>query len=166
MDNNTEMPNDIASSNMVKTTNNGTQMVILRNGQSKRTPFTTNEAVKSLDIALSRLKKSKLASNLADNSCQTNFVDRSSASLGELTSNCSNFSAGTETGSVMSTDFSHFELLRDLSRSDCYSGGAFSSTACNNSSDMLSKDEHLEKYFRSIEMWHKNWNKDDTSNGL
>lgn len=134
------------------------------NSQSQRAPvlseyvkpksFNVNEAVKSLDLALGRLKKSKLVGE--HNSTPRVLSARQGIEMfmdnPNLTCN-----HGADNGSLMSLNFSHYELARNLSRINSNCDGACSgstSTSDSNLPDVLVKDEHLERYFRSAEMWN------------
>ncbi|RVE53276.1 hypothetical protein evm_002109 [Chilo suppressalis] len=53
------------------------------------------------------------------------------------------------------------------SKNDAVKHGAVSGTTGDthaSPADLSMKDEHLEKYFRSIEMWRRNYNMDGPSN--
>ncbi|CAG9784552.1 unnamed protein product [Diatraea saccharalis] len=137
----------------------------LKNEVAKRKSLYANEAVKSLDLALGRLKKTKLSHG--ENS-QT-MPNRREGSLGMFIDSHSKFTfnQGIENASNISMNFSHYELIRNLSESNCYSDDAFSGTTgerCASPADLTMKDEHLEKYFRSIEMWSAKYKMDGSSN--
>lgn len=134
----------------------------LKNEPAKRKSFNLNEAVKSLDLALGRLKKSKLVNGEYNtNTAHTSPIRGSGTSadmLMEMSSPSCNGNAGANNASLMSMNFSHYELMRNLSRSTSNSESAFSGTTCNaypTPADTTLKDEHLEKYFRSAEIWSR-----------
>lgn len=122
----------------------------------KRKSFTVNEAVHSLDLALERLKKTKLAHG--EHSCNSspNSYNRDAHDLYVDMNSSINFNCNIENSSLMSMNFSHYELMRNLSHSNCNSDGAVSGNTCSKgmtSAESSVKDEHLEKYFRSAEIW-------------
>lgn len=142
--------------NKAKSVNSGTP-VKLRSEPGKRKSFNVNEAVRSLDLALGRLKKSKLVNGecFTTSSTPASAIRRGPVNM--FMDVCpSNFSHGIDNASLMSMNFSHYELVRNLSSSNCNSDGALSSTTCNaaaSPADSAVKDEHLERFFRSAEMW-------------
>ncbi|KAJ0181716.1 hypothetical protein K1T71_002438 [Dendrolimus kikuchii] len=127
-----------------------------KNDPIKRKSFNVNEAIHSLDLALGRLKRSKMVhgeysctSPLKPVKCNARgmFMDMNSSS---------NFDHNVDNASLMSMNFSHYELMRNLSHTNCNSDGAFSGTTCSTnitSAESSLKDEHLERYFRSAEIW-------------
>ncbi|KAI5634706.1 hypothetical protein NE865_12561 [Phthorimaea operculella] len=131
-------------------TSNTGSPVKVRNEPTKRKSFCANEAVTSVDTALGRLKKSKLVPG---------DIGPSATPLHRPTDLLMNISNGSinnpslANGSLMSMNFSHYELMRNLSCSTSISEGAYSGTPRN--FDPSVKNEHMEKYFRSIDMWHR-----------
>ncbi|XP_053603535.1 uncharacterized protein LOC128671235 [Plodia interpunctella] len=124
----------------------------------KRKSFYVNDAVKSLDLALGRLKKSKLV-NGEESEMQ---IDPVTSNRNMYLDSCPSFNGAhrNDNISLMSMNFSHYELMRNLSRTNCNSDGAHSGSTCNANStpdDLQLKDEHLERYFRSAEMWNTNF---------
>ncbi|XP_060807088.1 uncharacterized protein LOC132903269 [Amyelois transitella] len=128
----------------------------VKNESVKRKSFFVNDAVKSLDLALGRLKKSKLQ----DGDASGTKVDPATSNRNMFIDACpSGFNSAhrNDNISLMSMNFSHYELMRNLSRTNCNSDGAYSGSTCNASAsptDMRLKDEHLERYFRSAELWN------------
>lgn len=134
----------------------------LKSEPSKRKSFNVNDAVRSLDLALGRLKKSKLVNGEYTTSRQ---LDPSQGSPDMFMDMCtsSGYQPSAENASLMSMNFSHYELIRNVSRSNCFSDGAHSDNTCSaqsqlSASDLNVKDEHLERYFRSIDMWSRAYN--------
>ncbi|KAJ2944631.1 hypothetical protein O0L34_g3982 [Tuta absoluta] len=125
-----------------------------RNEPTKRKSFNSNEAVTSLDMAIGRLKKSKLVTG--DTGSAATPLRRSIVPADMLMniSSASIANPGLANASLMSINFSHYELMRNLSHSTSNSEGAYSGTTCN-TYDSTVKDEHMEKYFRSIDLWHR-----------
>ncbi|PZC83348.1 uncharacterized protein LOC124646273 [Helicoverpa zea] len=156
MENNGDPANDKKFINKARSYNNAPPMR-LKSEPAKRKSFNVNEAVRSLDLALGRLKKSKLVNgeyttsrallNPGAQGATEMFMDMCTSS---------NFSPGAENASLMSMNFSHYELMRNVSRSNCNSDGAVSGNTCSarlSPADLNVKDEHLERYFRSVDMW-------------
>lgn len=161
MENNSASNSDKISINKAKSYSNDPPKK-LKSEPVKRKSFNVNEAVRSLDLALGRLKKSKLVNgeygacpelkDTFDRDDNPNmFVDsHTSRSLRLL---------DVDNASSMSMNFSHYELMRNLSSSNCNSDGELSSTTCtgfSSLSDIASRNEHLERYFRSVETWGRN----------
>lgn len=159
MENSPETPSDKKVMSKAKSYIN-TPPFKLKSESVKRKNFNENEAVRSLDLALVRLKKSKLVSGeCSANRNQGGSARKSVTSADmymDLASN-SNIYSGFNNSSLMSMNFSHYELMRNLSRSTSTSEGAFSGTTCNTylPADSTIKDEHLERYFRSAELWSR-----------
>ncbi|CAF4767873.1 unnamed protein product [Pieris macdunnoughi] len=128
------------------------------NDIGKRKSFIANDAVKSLDLALGRLKKMKLGNGeYLCASSHTSPTRRSTANFYIDSLTKGNIPSEAETASMMSMNFSHYELMRNLSLSNCNSDTSFSTTTLNNGSVLdTSRNEHLERYFRSAEMWRRN----------
>lgn len=149
--------------NKAKSCNSGSSTAPprLKSEGVKRKSFYVNDAVRSLDLALGRLKKSKLVNGENSLTSQTNSNSTRQGAL-EMFMDASgtfSFNQSLENVSLMSMNFSHYELMRNLSESNCNSDGAFSGTTNDRDSsptDLTVRDEHLEKYFRSIEMWSRN----------
>ncbi|CAG4968425.1 unnamed protein product [Colias eurytheme] len=158
MEKNVEVPNNEAPSvSKGKVLASGTAKK-LKSDPAKRKSFYVNEAVRSLDLALGRVKKTKFVNEYTCSSSHTSPSRRSTA--GSVFNDNLTTASNADTASMMSMNFSHYELMRNLSHSNCNSDSAFSTTTCNASSipfDSISKNEQLEKYFRSIEMWSKNY---------
>lgn len=136
----------------------------LNNEPVKRKSFNTNEAVKSVESALGRLKKSKLVSG-EYGVAPSRYEETPNMFIDSLTSPSTNL-LNADNASSMTMNFSHYELIRNLSSSNCNSDDEFSSTTCagfSSLSEIASRDEHLERYFRSLDMWGKN-SKGGTSN--
>lgn len=135
----------------------------------KRKSFYVNDAVRSLDLALGRLKKSKLVGGEYSSTSQTNSNSTRQGAIEMFidASRTFSFNQSPENASLMSMNFSHYELMRNLSESNCNSDGAFSGTTNDRytrPTDVSVKDEHLERYFRSIEMWSRNRKRGGSSN--
>lgn len=154
------MENDESEKKMskAKSVNNGTP-VKLKSEPGKRKSFNVNEAVRSLDLALGRLKKSKLVNGECITGAPSSPIRHGPMNM--FMDVCpSNFNHGIDNASLMSMNFSHYELVRNLSSSNCNSDGAFSSSTCNaavSPADNAVKDEHLERFFRSAEMWSQKY---------
>ncbi|CAG9567354.1 unnamed protein product [Danaus chrysippus] len=151
MENSCEPSNDKRSLVKAKSVNSGCTKQ-MRSEPVKRKSFNVNEAVRSLDLALVRLKKSKLVNgDIVPNSTNLGRKDPM-----EHITNQTNF---TDNSSVVSLNFSQYELMRNLSRSNCNLDNAFSNTTCETFSsltDIPARDEQLERYFRSIDVWSRN----------
>ncbi|XP_050550528.1 uncharacterized protein LOC126910816 [Spodoptera frugiperda] len=159
MENNGEQPNDKKFINKARSCNTAPPMK-LKSEPAKRKSFNVNEAVRSLDLALGRLKKSKLVNGEFASSRGLNPMAQGASDMFMDMCSSSTFRPGTENASLMSMNFSHYELMRNVSRSNCNSDGAFSGTTCSarlSAADVDVKDEHLERYFRSVEMWSRNY---------
>lgn len=122
---------------------------------AKRKSFSINDAVKSLDVALGRLKKSKLVNGAKSVNAPTNpnHVNGSPDMYIDITGSNTNVALGIDNASLMSMNFSHYELMRNLSRSTSNTEGTFSGSTCAYTPDNSLRNEHLEKFFRSAEMW-------------
>lgn len=129
---------------------------------NKRKSLFMNEAVRSLDLALCRLKKSKLVngecvtvSNLPDSPPRRTSMDMCMDVCSSYLDVCPSAYSNPDNASMMSMNFSHYELVRNLSSCNCNSDEASSSTNCSTTktADHSVKDEHLERFFRSAEMW-------------
>lgn len=134
----------------------------LKSEPSKRKSFNVNEAVRSLDLALGRLKKSKLVNGEHTTSRLMESEAQDGTDMFMDTCTSSGYQPNAENASLMSMNFSHYELVRNVSRSNCLSDGAHSGTTCSaqaplSAADLDVKDEHLERYFRSIEMWSRTY---------
>lgn len=161
MENNGDLHNDKKSVNKTRSHNNTMK---LKSESAKRKSFNLNDAVRSLDLALGRLKKSKLVNGEYTTSRQ---VEASVAQDGsdmfmDMCSSSGYQQGSAENTSLMSMNFSHYELIRNVSRSNCLSDGAYSGNTCSaqshrSAADLDVKDEHLERYFRSIEMWSRHF---------
>lgn len=124
--------------------------------EPKRKTFSINDAVKSLDLALGRLKKSKLVNgekNSISVPTSPNQVIGPPDMYMDISGSNTNVALGIENASLMSMNFSHYELMRNLSCSTSNSEGTFSGTTCAYTPDNSLRNEHLEKFFRSAEMW-------------
>lgn len=161
MDINGDTSNEKKSLNKVRSLNTP-HLLRLNSEPAKRKSSNVNEAVRSLDLALGRLKKSKLVNW----DCRSNTgTQETSEMFMDMCNNSQHLSQGIDNASLMSMNFSHYELMRNLSRSNCNSEGAFSgNTGSVTNADIHLKDEHLERYFRSIEMWSKNYKDGGPSN--
>lgn len=123
---------------------------------AKRKTFSLNDAVKSLDLALGRLKKSKLVNgekNSVSVPTSPNQVLGPTEMYMDISGSNTNVALGLDNASLMSMNFSHYELMRNLSCSTSNSEGTFSGTTCAYTPDNSLRNEHLEKFFRSAEMW-------------
>ncbi|KAJ8726228.1 hypothetical protein PYW07_000926 [Mythimna separata] len=154
MENNGDPLNDKKFVNRTRSHNTTTK---LKSEPAKRKSFNVNEAVRSLDLALTRLKKSKLVHGEYPTSKQLEEAQGATDMFMDMCTS-SNYQQGTENASLMSMNFSHYELIRNVSRSNCFSDGAYSGNTCSaqshaSAADLNEKDEHLERYFRSVEMW-------------
>ncbi|XP_059059358.1 uncharacterized protein LOC131852665 [Achroia grisella] len=157
MDNNDEQSNEKKLLNKAKSYSTQMPTMNIKNEPIKRKSFYVNDAVKSLDLALCRLKKSKLVSDNT-NSAHSSPVRRGSMFMDVNSSY--NFNHSTDNASLISMNLSHYELMRNLSRTNYDSDGAYSGNTCNaylSATDTTVKNEHLEKYFRSAEIWNKNF---------
>lgn len=129
---------------------------------AKKKSFNVNEAVRSLDLALGRLKKSKLVNGeYITMSTPINPMRRESKNMYMDVRPSSQVNPGIGNASLMSMNFSQYELVRNLSNSNCNSDGAFSCSTCNvrpRPADANIRDEHLERFFRSAEMWTQRYN--------
>lgn len=135
--------------------------VKLRSDPGKRKSFNVNEAVRSLDLALVRLKKSKLVNGECITATNEPISPMRRGPIDMFIGvSPSNFSHRIDNASLTSMNFSHYELARNLSSSNCNSEGAFSSSTCNaalSPADDNVKDEHLERFFRSAELWSQKY---------
>ncbi|XP_045764977.1 uncharacterized protein LOC123867112 [Maniola jurtina] len=140
---------------------------------AKHNSFITNQAVRSLDVALGRLKKSKLVNGEYKTSTSHASPSRSRTddmfidTIDSLTSPSGNMS-DLENTSLISMNFSHYELIRNVSQTNCNSDGAFSNTTSDifsSLSDITLRNEQLERYFRSAEIWRRN-RRDAGSNSI
>ncbi|KAH9645207.1 hypothetical protein HF086_005752 [Spodoptera exigua] len=161
MENNGEQPNDKKLVNKARSCNNASPTK-LKGEPAKWKSFNVNEAVRSLDLALGRLKKSKLVNGdfAASRGMNPAAQGASDMFMDICTSSTFRSYPGTENASLMSMNFSHYELMRNVSRCNCNSDEAFSDTTCSSRlspADLNLKDEHLERYFRSVEMWSHNY---------
>lgn len=140
----------------------------MKSGTTKRKSFDLNDAVRSLDLAY-RLKKSKLVNGecLTASSSPTSQKKRTYPNmLMDVSSSAT--CPGIDNSSLMSMNFSHYELMRNLSSSLSNSDEAFSGTTCSvrmGSPDNNMKNEHLERYFRSVEIWSQKY-RDGHGNGI
>ncbi|CAG5056655.1 unnamed protein product [Parnassius apollo] len=129
-------------------------------GPSRGKSLNIGGPVRSLEIALDQFKKDKVINgDFSTLTANKNPAGQSRVTPDLLLSSVksSNFSNSTDNVSQLSMDLSHYELLRNLSYSNCNSDGAFSGNTCDsNTADLKEKDEHLERYFRSVEMWSSN----------
>ncbi|KAL0849028.1 hypothetical protein ABMA28_013401 [Loxostege sticticalis] len=162
MENNDDPNNEKKFVNKAKSCNSGPSAASrLKSEAVKRKSLYVNDAVRSLDLALGRLKKSKLVNGEYCSSSQANSDSTRQGAI-EMFMDASrsfSFNQSLENASLLSMNFSHYELMRNLSESNCNSDGAFSGTTNSrymSPTDLSVKDEHLEKYFRSIEMWSRN----------
>ncbi|XP_026756996.2 uncharacterized protein LOC113516733 [Galleria mellonella] len=158
MDNNDEQSSEKKLVNKAKSYSTQSPAMKIKNESIKRKSFYVNDAMKPLDLALCRLKKSKLV-NGNSNSAHTSRVRRGAEMFMDVDSNY-NFNQGIDNASLISMNFSHYELMRNLSRTNCDSDGAYSGSTCDaylSATDTTVKNEHLEKYFRSAEIWNKNF---------
>lgn len=128
-----------------------------QNDSVKRKSFILNDVVKSLDLGLGRMKKTKLANGeYFCTSSHTSPTRRNTAA--DLFIDSLKSGSEVDTASMMSMNFSHYELMRNLSRSNCNSDTSFSTTTVNAGAIPFdsSRNEHLERYFRSVEKWRRN----------
>ncbi|CAK1549753.1 unnamed protein product [Leptosia nina] len=132
-----------------------------KNDSVKRKSFLSHGAVNSLDLALSRIKKTKLANG--EYFCTSSHTSPSRRTApGDIFIDSLTSASNVDTCSMMSMNFSHYELMRNLSQSNCNSDTAFSATTLNAASvprDSMSRNEHLERYFRSVETWKNSSNR-------
>lgn len=157
MENNGDLLNDKKFVNKTRSHNN-TAAMKLKSEPSKRKSFNVNEAVRSLDLVLGRLKKSKLVNGEYTTSRQMDPDRQGGTDIFMDVCTSSSYQQSAENASLMSMNFSHYELIRNVSRSNCFSDGAYSGNTCSaqshlSAADLNVKDEHLERYFRSAEMW-------------
>lgn len=123
---------------------------------TKRKTFNINDAVKTLDLALGRLKKSKFVNGEKSSvsvPTRQNQAKRSPDMFMDISGSTTNVALGLDNASLMSMNFSHYELMRNLSCSTSNSEGTFSGTTRAYTPDHSLRNEHLEKFFRSAEMW-------------
>lgn len=123
---------------------------------TKRKSFNINDAVESLNVALGRLKKRKLVSgdhNSVNVLTSPNHVNGGPEMYIDISGSNTNVALGIDNASLMSMNFSHYELMRNLSCSTSNSEGTFSGSTCAYTPDNSLRNEHLEKFFRSAEMW-------------
>lgn len=141
--------------NRAKSCSEATQSLKLSPEAQKRKPSYSKEPCNGFESPSGRLKKSKLVEESYSNASRP--VKRGSTVMDMFKDTRSAMCTfpSVEDPSVLSMNFSHYELMRNLSRANCNSEDAFSGTAGNlpRPTDTLVKDEHLEKYFRSVEMW-------------
>lgn len=131
----------------------------------KRKSINFNDAVQSLDLALCRLKKSKFVSKeslegRSDNI--SNSMDMFIDSGSMVTTHSRYGRKFDKISSAISLNFSQYEMIRNVSRTDCLSEGAYSGNTCDSTitpADLTLKHEQLEKYFRSIDKWSQKLNK-------
>lgn len=131
---------------------------------AKRKSFNANEAGRFMDVPLSRLKKSKLVNGESIKNAAQARAGRNKAD-GMLITNSMNMADVANT-SLMSMNFSHYELMRNVSHTN-NSDSAFSNTASDilSAADTASRNEQLERYFQSMEMWSGN-NQDAGSSSI
>lgn len=131
---------------------------------AKRKSFNANVAGRSLDVPLGRLKKSKLVNGESIKNAAQARAGRNKAD-GMLITNSMNMADVANT-SLMSMNFSHYELMRNVSHTN-NSDSAFSNTASDilSAADTASRNEQLERYFQSMEMWSGN-NQDAGSSSI
>ncbi|XP_069365444.1 uncharacterized protein [Maniola hyperantus] len=133
---------------------------------AKHKSFNVNQAVRSLDMVLGRLKKSKFVNGEYKTSTSHASPSRSrrddifidSLTQSHLSPSGNNMS-DLENASLISMNFSHYELIRNVSQTNCSSDGAFSNTTSDifsSFSDITLRNEQLERYFRSAEIWSRN----------
>lgn len=153
-------PETLEKKNISKAkSHNSTPPLKVKNEAAKRKSFNLNDAVQSLDLALGRLKKNKLV-NEEYRATSGPVVRRggcrvpSAEILMDTSRPSSNINPGIETASVMSLNFSHYELMRNLSCTNTTSEGTFSG-ATDGQMDSTMKHEQLEKFFRSAELWSR-----------
>jgi hypothetical protein len=158
MDNNdNDLNNDKKCMSKAKSCNNDSEANPRAKAERlKRKSFYVNEAVRSLDLALGRLKKSKLVNGEYGSNSQTISTRQGAMDMFLDAHPNFSFNQSMDNASLMSMNFSHYELMRNLSESNCNSEAAFSGTTGGrfaNPTEVSVKDEHLERYFRSVEMW-------------
>ncbi|XP_063376095.1 uncharacterized protein LOC134663609 [Cydia fagiglandana] len=148
MENNDDPPTDKKSASRAKSS------AAAPSRRNARRMLNINEAVKSLDLALCSIKKRAAVPSCGPNNSQSGPLRHSvtAADIDALDFPCSTL--GVDNSSLMSMNFSQYELMRNLSRSN-NSEGAFSDTTNKlaNPMDLRMKREHLERYFRSAEIW-------------
>ncbi|CAH2104844.1 unnamed protein product [Euphydryas editha] len=159
MENSNDTSNDKKSINKAKSYSSGPPKK-LKSVPIKRKSFNANEAVHSLDLAGGRLKKSKLVNGESTTSSDLmNPVrgDKTNMFIDSVATPSVNF-RDVDNTSLISMNFSHYELMRNLSLSNCNSDEALGSSfdAFSSLTDITSRDETLERYFRSVEMWSRN----------
>lgn len=130
----------------------------LTNIPVKRKSFNANEAIHSLDLVGGRLKKSKLVNgeSSSDHANPVQGYKTQDMFIDSLATPSVNF-IDVENTSSISVNFSHYELMRNLSLSNCSSDEAVGSTydAFSSLTDIASRNENLERYFRSLDMWSR-----------
>lgn len=122
---------------------------------AKRKSFNANEGGRFMDVPLSRLKKSKLVNGESIKNAAQARAGRNKTD-GMIIINSMNMADVANT-SLMSMNFSHYELMRNVSHTN-NSDGAFSNTASDilSVADTVARNEQLERYFQSMEMWNGN----------
>lgn len=154
MESSNGLVNDKKSTNNAKSHYNGPSKI--KYEQIKGNSFNINDVVHSLDLAFGRLEKSKLINGEHCKSSPVSpmrIINRNTLGLSS-----SHLRQGPENSSLISMNFSEYELTRNLSRSNCNSEYAYSGSNCNarlNVSDPAIKSERLERYFQSAEMWSR-----------
>lgn len=132
----------------------------LKNIPVKRKSFNTNEAINSLDLVGGRLKKSKLvigeSTTSSDHTNPVQGYNTQDMFIDSVATPSVNF-IDVENTSSISINFSHYELMRNISLSNCSSNEAVGSTygAFSSLTDIASRNENLERYFRSLDMWSR-----------
>nr|XP_037866459.1 uncharacterized protein LOC119628393 [Bombyx mori] len=141
--------------NKARSHNTGPSQFV-RNEPVKRKSVLLNETINSLDLAFGRLKKCRLSNGVGRASTPGSPTIRHRNDILMNSSRASTFSHGLDNISLMSMNFSHYELMRNLSQANSNSDGTFSGSNCNTATrpvDLNEKNEHLERYFRSAEIW-------------
>lgn len=136
-----------------------------RIGPSRGILSNKNGTVKSLELELNKFTKGNTENSSISNSLIKNGVTTNIAN--NLTPK--NMRCSFDNVSQASTNLSRYELLRNLSRTMCNSDCGCScntSNTCENTTDVLAKDENLERFFQSVEMWSKNGDYGDQSNAI
>ncbi|KPI93932.1 hypothetical protein RR46_13097 [Papilio xuthus] len=122
--------------------------------------FIKNGAARSLDTPRDKSIKDNSTNEISDGVKYKSPVIQPRAPEGFLSGGRHNkFRCSVDNVSHASTDLSKYELLRNLSFSNCNSDEGCSGNTCSKHPspvELTVKDEHLERYFRSAELWSNN----------
>ncbi|XP_048484053.1 uncharacterized protein LOC125490068 [Plutella xylostella] len=121
---------------------------LLKRQTARQKSFNSTEVTKPL--ATARLKKSKLGDTSTPSSPVGRVMTPIEIHMDNPTFDTTTFQ-GIDSGSVLSMNFSHYEMMRNLSQPNA-SVGAFSGPQHNS---LGQPNEQLERYFRSVELWNK-----------